>query len=220
MPLDGRTDRLQYRARNGVHRLVREVLPPAAIVAQQLELPGREERAAGSRDGRGFGPGHVARVAVPHHDGVGGQVAQPLRSACEHDHSPSEHARHGRLEVDDAQHVADYRAPHREGLAGGVEHSQTERTFSGRLAVAQQLEQQEISPLQHEEAEHQHARGETLAQRHSPAPQQRVGHREQDQAAHDDRHVDQQGRQPRAHVGQLVVQSDVLGRLDPEPAPR
>jgi len=141
--------------------------PPGDIAGEKLELLGREQRSARRRGGRGFGPGHFVRATVAHHDGVGSEVAQPLGPAGEHDHAPAEHTRHRRLEVDDAQHVADHRAAHRERLAARVEHPQAEGAFSGRLAVAQQLEQQEVSPLQHKEPEHQDARRQTLAQGHS-----------------------------------------------------
>ena len=216
--LDGRPDRLQHGTGHRAPRLPGEVVAAAAIVAQQLELLGREEGTARGRGAGRFRPGDFAGAVVAHHDGVRSQITQSLRAPGEHHHPATEHAGHRRLEVDNAQHVADHRTPHRDGLAARVQHPQPEDLLPRRLTVAQQLEQKKIPPLQRKEADHQHARGETVDQGHRPIPQQRVGHSQHDQAAKNDRHVDQQRRQTRAHVGQLVVEADVLGCFQPDPA--
>jgi hypothetical protein len=108
--------------------------------------------------------------------------------------------------------VAQDRVEHRQRVSVLPDHAQVQRSLAGRAAAPDRLEQHVVKPVEQEE-EHIHR-----ADREAVDPGRDIDQvhqqRDREQQADPDGQVDQVGQRSAGWTGELVVEADVLGRLD------
>ena len=148
----------------------------------------------------------MRRLGDVDHDGVGGQVAQPLEVGP-HQHRKKARGVEEGQEVGGAQQVADERGGRRHRQAVVHHHLQPEGALARRRRPGRELEQHRIEPLEAEEEDHEQAEAELA--------EQAERHRDRHQQGDADREVDREGDAAGDHAGRRQGQGDAFGRLDP-----
>ena len=194
--------------------LGRELAAPREERAEQAELLvaqlGRGDAFLGERRE----PHLVFLGAVAHHDGAGHHVAEALGARMQADEERAEQVRR-RQEVGGAEEVPDRGGADARRLAGIGHHAKAEAPLARRLPAPEAFEEREVAVPRGEPDQDQHGAAEAPGREPHP-----VQDGEQDAArereAAQDQDVDERRRGAGAEAGDLVVEDDVLRRLDLE----
>ena len=182
------------------------------VVERDAERPAR----ASGCGGGGRAEAHERGRPIPHDDGTGDQITQPLPARVKRDEGQAEQVGR-REEVGDPKQVAECRGAQRDRMAGFPDHSDADLALARRLAAAEPFEQDEVAVAQCEgQSDNDRADpgGSSGRTRYQPKAAQDGGQqpgRKHDRS--DDGAVDDRRHEPGAHAGDLQVEHDVLGGL-------